>query len=328
MNKRTIRMDKLTAISVIIPTFNCAKYIGEAIDSALSQTLKPSEIIVVDDGSQDNTKEVVGEFRDVTYVYRSRGGPGAARNVGIEMASSDWISFLDADDVWDREHLKKVAEVIIGNGTVWGFGGIEEVGEDGRISPLSRNGIPWLSILGDSGLFDDFFEAFLRTAPFSTPGLVINKNILNEIGRFDKTFLNHQDLDLFFRTADRYPKVSFVWPSTVKRRIWTGSHSYGKRFNSLIFLNKYHGILQARENGIARLREFLIDKAIIQALDEKDMSILEYLDRRYPDQMNMKKKIANSILSLPDYMVEPIKVSAVWLNYKYRGLSARLFDRY
>src|SRR5690348_12724766 len=88
-------------ISVIIPTYNHARFLAAAIDSALSQTLKPTEVIVVDDGSTDETSSVLEAFGDKVRVIRQKNhGVAGARNRGAEMAAGEYLAFLDADDVW------------------------------------------------------------------------------------------------------------------------------------------------------------------------------------------------------------------------------------
>ena len=100
-------------ISVVIPTYNHARWLPESIESALNQTLAPHEIIVVDDGSKDDTKEVVSQYPEpVKYVYQQNSGLSAARNTGIEFASGDWIALLDADDVWVNNKLERQAAAI------------------------------------------------------------------------------------------------------------------------------------------------------------------------------------------------------------------------
>ena len=168
----------------------------------------------------------------------------------------------------------------------------------------------------------------MRNAPFGTPGLIVKRAILNEVKLFDRTFINHQDWDLFFRIASKYGEVSFVWPSTVKRRLWPKSHSHGKRFNAMLFLNKYFELLRIKESRIGRLKSFFIDYAIIQALEDKDTDIVKYLVRYYPDQLKIKRNIAAAILCLPDSMIDPIRKLAIWANCKVLGLEVRVFDKY
>ena len=96
-------MERSRTVSVIIPTYNRAHYLSEAIDSILNQDIQDCqiEIIVVDDGSTDNTKEVLKKYGSrVRYIYQDNRGAGPARNRGIDEATGEWICFLDSDDRW------------------------------------------------------------------------------------------------------------------------------------------------------------------------------------------------------------------------------------
>ena len=101
-------------MSVIIPTYNCAPYLAEAIDSVLLQAGVNMEIIVVDDGSTDHTKDVVEKYGDrITYITQVPGrGASAARNLGIRHASGEWIAFQDADDIWVPEKLSQQLDAL------------------------------------------------------------------------------------------------------------------------------------------------------------------------------------------------------------------------
>lgn len=92
-------------ISAIIPTHNRANWLVGAIESVLRQSHPVAELIVVDDGSTDNTKEVVQKYANVRYIYQSQRGPSAARNAGARMASGDWLAFLDSDDRWMQQKI-------------------------------------------------------------------------------------------------------------------------------------------------------------------------------------------------------------------------------
>ncbi len=93
-------------VSVIVPTYNRAQFVVCAIDSVLSQTFLDYELIVVDDGSTDDTKEVLLGYGDrIKYIYQSNSGVGAARNAGIRCAVGEWLAFLDSDDIWLPEYL-------------------------------------------------------------------------------------------------------------------------------------------------------------------------------------------------------------------------------
>ncbi len=103
-------------VTCIIPAFNREKYIAEAIDSVLDQTYGNIEIIVIDDGSTDNTSEIVKSFNSkVKYFYQPNSGASAARNSGILKAAGDFISFLDSDDLWEKNKISLQMECFKNN---------------------------------------------------------------------------------------------------------------------------------------------------------------------------------------------------------------------
>lgn len=94
-------------ISVIIPAYNCERYVAEAISSALAQTYRPSEIIVINDGSTDGTEQAILQFgNSIRYYTQSNRGLGASRNRGAQLAKGDFLAFLDADDLWVADKLE------------------------------------------------------------------------------------------------------------------------------------------------------------------------------------------------------------------------------
>src|SRR5690349_9691286 len=94
-------------LSVVIPSFNYGRFLRETVESVLAQTYSPVEIIVVDDGSTDDTKERLARFEGrIRYIHKANAGLSAARNTGIKHARGDWIAFLDADDLWHRQKLE------------------------------------------------------------------------------------------------------------------------------------------------------------------------------------------------------------------------------
>jgi glycosyltransferase involved in cell wall biosynthesis len=103
-------------VSVIIPAFNAGRYVARAIESCLTQTHPPIEIIVVDDGSSDDTAEVVSRFSHrVRLIRQENGGPGAARNQGARVATGDWLGLLDADDYWFPDKLRTQLQQDVGS---------------------------------------------------------------------------------------------------------------------------------------------------------------------------------------------------------------------
>lgn len=116
-------------ISVVIPAYNAAHFLPRCLESVFSQTLQPAEVIVVDDGSKDDTAAVATKL-GARVVSRANGGLSAARNTGIQSSSSDWVALLDADDRWLPEKLRSQAE-IVKDDTVLIYTGIRIFGDDG-----------------------------------------------------------------------------------------------------------------------------------------------------------------------------------------------------
>ena len=127
MNQDSFSSD--ASVSVVIPVYNGEKFLGEAIASLLRQTIRPHEIILVDDGSTDRTPQVAAAFgQQVCYYRQERQGPPAARNFGLAKATGKWISMLDSDDVWPDNSLElqltpvKVdpsIQVVVGHALLW-----------------------------------------------------------------------------------------------------------------------------------------------------------------------------------------------------------------
>lgn len=113
-------MNRYASVAVIMPTYNSGRFIGEALESILRQTCMPEQIIVVDDGSKDDTEEVVRNYiriePRIEYTYQTNAGVAAARNTGLNMVRrSDFITFLDADDRWRPKFINNMGELLLGN---------------------------------------------------------------------------------------------------------------------------------------------------------------------------------------------------------------------
>lgn len=183
-------------VSVVIPAYNAARFIKHAIDSALSQSLTPSEIIVVDDGSTDDTGSIVNKYDGkVKYIYQANAGAGAARNQGVREARGEWVAFLDSDDFWDENHLELLLKHVQG---------LPE-------AVLAYSGKRWVDREGHEILGVDkqttfpsgwsFSEMFAGNHISTTSVVVVKRSSFNEVGGFDERLRISQDYDLWLRIA-------------------------------------------------------------------------------------------------------------------------------
>jgi len=196
------------SVSVIIPTFNRAHLVGSAIQSVLGQTYQDFEIIVVDDGSTDNTREVVRAFTDprVIYVPRPNGDLSAARNTGIRASRGEYIAFLDDDDLYLPNKLAVQVRFMDQNPEVgWTSGGYRMTDMQGK--PL-REYRPWLN----SPSLD--VRAWLLGYPLTCPtAVMIRREWLGRVGGFDEQNPQTGDTDLWLRLA--YAGCHMAWVESV-----------------------------------------------------------------------------------------------------------------
>jgi glycosyltransferase involved in cell wall biosynthesis len=104
-------MNEKATVSVILPVYNGERYVGQAVRGVIDQSFPDWELVVVDDGSTDGTAGAIRRISDdrIRFIHRpENSGPSAARNIGLNVARGRWVAFLDADDAWDREYLKKI----------------------------------------------------------------------------------------------------------------------------------------------------------------------------------------------------------------------------
>jgi glycosyltransferase involved in cell wall biosynthesis len=181
-------------ISVIIPTYNRQEFIKKAIISLLNQTIKVDEIIVIDDGSTDNTKQIV-EIFDIKYFYQKNQGVSSARNLGIKKAKNLWICFLDSDDIWENDKLEQQILFHKQNKHILFSHTQEEWVFNGKIiQQKSYQQKP-------SGYC---FEQNISRCLIGPSTVMIHKSILDDIGLFDENLKVCEDFDLWLRILDKY----------------------------------------------------------------------------------------------------------------------------
>lgn len=205
-------------VSVVIPTYNCGQFLAAAIDSALCQTHKKFEVIVVNDGSNDDTSEVVRPFLSrINYIVQQNRGLSAARNAGIRESKGDFIAILDADDIWIPTKIEKQLKLFATNH---------------KLGVVGCNGF---YVDADGTVIGDFAKpCYSKTQQLRALVLknfvsggseaLIKKECFLRIGLFDEQLKSAEDWDMWLRIAQNY-EFDFVRESLVKIRIRVNSMS-------------------------------------------------------------------------------------------------------
>jgi glycosyltransferase involved in cell wall biosynthesis len=185
-------------ISVIIPTFNRKMLLGRAVDSVLRQTMHDYELIVIDDGSTDGTRElpILADQRISFHRLPCNSGVSKARNFGVEKSVGEWVSFLDSDDEWFPQKLEKQIRWIMHN-PLYKIVQTKEIWiRDARKvnPPLTHE---------KSG--GDIFLASLERCMVTPSSVMLRRELFDEAGGFDETFQACEDYDLWLRIASHYP---------------------------------------------------------------------------------------------------------------------------
>ena len=196
-------------ISVVIPAYNSARYIARTIESVLSQTLPADEIIIVDDGSTDDTAGVVAKFESkVKYIHQTNAGASVARNTGIEAAAGDWIAFLDSDDEWLPCKLRLQTELLERNpDLIWTTGNyLTCVCSQNLQAPLLEPARA-KELLEGKEYSQNYFQALPNSLDGWTGTMLIRRDALFEAGLFRPGQLRGNDYDMWWRIAYRWPKI-------------------------------------------------------------------------------------------------------------------------
>lgn len=191
-------MDPL--VSVIIPTYNRAEYVAQAVESVLNQTYSEIETIVVDDGSTDSTPEVLRKYQDkINYIYQERSERSKARNEGFRHSKGDCIAFLDSDDVWLPTKIEKQVRVFNEQPDVGlVYTGIQFIDTNG--APCSGR-LCWDEPVREA-LYEDLMTHNVITGSLSS--IIVLRECLDRVGLFDESMIACEDLDLYRRIAKYY----------------------------------------------------------------------------------------------------------------------------
>jgi glycosyltransferase involved in cell wall biosynthesis len=218
-----VRFISMSAVSVIITTYNRAPLLEEAIQSVLAQNFRDFELILVDDGSTDGTRSILEKYSgSLTTLYQENRGVSAARNSGILHSCGAYISFLDSDDLWLPKKLAAQMAffdahphaLICQTEEIWLRRGV-------RVNPRKVH----------KKYSGEIFEHCLSLCRVSPSSVMIKRTLIDEVGLFDEEFPACEDYDLWLRIACRYPIYLIETPLTIKR----GGHpdQLSKRFEGI-----------------------------------------------------------------------------------------------
>lgn len=190
-------------ISAIIPAYNCEETLGRALDSMLNQTCPPNEIIVVNDGSTDDTFHTIENYakkhRIIHAVSQENAGPAIARNRGAKIAKGGWLSFLDSDDFWYPCHLENLTNVVKEHPEVsWAAAAFKTERNLTTAKAFSQNVLPsYLAI------------AHNRSRPVNSNSVIIRRSVFQECGGFREDWRNEEDNWLWFQLGLLYPQLGY-----------------------------------------------------------------------------------------------------------------------
>jgi glycosyltransferase involved in cell wall biosynthesis len=244
-------MENRPLISVVIATFNMAQYLPLAVKSVLQQTYPYLEIHVVDDGSTDNTKDIMKQFSKdsrVTYHYQPNKGQACAKNKGIEKSNGSYIAFLDADDMWMENKLEKQMPLFsksIKNGVIYSY--VSYIDEHGNFILTPK--IKCYRGMISNRLLVENFVGFNTT--------VVKRECFNKLGVFDESLPMGIDYDLWLRISTEY-EFDFVAEPTIYYRVWSGQMSKN-------YMKRYHYGIKIMKNFISRYPNAVDRKSIKEA---------------------------------------------------------------
>lgn len=265
-------------VSVIIPTYNRAWSIERSISSVLNQSFSDLELIIVDDGSTDNTQDVISKFKDgrIKYFFIKNSGVSTARNFGIKKSKFNLIAFLDSDDEWLPNKLeeqinlyRKQSYVLCHTDEIW-------IRNGKRVNPMNKH-------KKEGG---DVFEKSLSLCCISPSSVVIEKKILEEFSGFDESLKICEDYDLWLRICSKY-KVQYV---DKKLLIKYGGHSdqlSGSWGNDVYRVKSILKLIET--NTLSKEQE---DKAI-KKINEKCQILIKGFKKRNNLEANYYLEILN-----------------------------------
>jgi glycosyltransferase involved in cell wall biosynthesis len=263
-------------VSVVIPVHNAERYIARTIDSALASDLAELEVIVVDDGSEDRSADIVRQINDerVSLLQqKASGGPARPRNVAVAHSRAPYVAFLDADDLLKPHKLSSAVAILDRHPEAgFAFGDFEHVDGDGMVveTPILAPKLASCAIaskpVGDHWHLisrQELERGMLYRNFIGTSGVIVRKNLLTDVGDFDESLVYSEDLDLWFRLAHR---CAALYSETVGHsyRVAPGSLTYRPTVRTSS--DRIRVLRRERERRLLRWERRQLDRLIAESL--------------------------------------------------------------
>jgi len=280
-------------VSIIIPTFNCAHYLERAIESVLAQTFTDYEIIVADDGSTDNTRELIGRYDGrINYLYQTNRGLSSARNLALSKASGDLIAYVDADDMW-YPHKLETQVGFLATHPECGFvhSDFTVIDEANRVTHRRFNHEPPRQVPQGACLMD-----LLRRCHIQIPTVVERRDCFDRAGNFDERLKNVQDYFHWISVAMNGMAIGYVDEPLAMYRRTAGSLSSSQRWVLEDLVAMFHILLRNRRLTLRCGRDGV---DIIRRRLHCTQRALAYLERAAGDLDPARRRILGLIRESP-----------------------------
>lgn len=295
-------------VSVIIPTFNRMDLIPETICSVLAQTFEDFEILVIDNGSSDNTAEVVKKINDprIRYYWQEpSGAPAHPRNAGLRMARGEYICFLDSDDLWLPDKLESQLRLFKQHPDLkWVYSKTDFFEHETGQTIGKKNSVTYHK--------GDICGELIKSNFIASPTPLVKRSVFEEVGGFNEkaTFFAREDWELWLRIASRYP-IGFVPRVLTKYRVHSGAISSNKEF----MIKKYYGtvatICSATSFAPQKYEKFYLDALRRQVESYAKYFILngdKLLSRKILNQYLAQRQLSGSVWCLKLISMLPANV--------------------
>jgi len=326
--------DSYKIIDVVIPLYNCEKFISEAIYSVLNQTYPVNKIIVVDDESTDGSARIVEDlaatYSNLILIKRKHEGRSSARNAGISYSKAEYIAFLDSDDAWDERKLEKQMDIFSMNNAIDVVYSNYEV-IDAHSKSISHHVI-------EPNLRGDIFEGILHQnlVSGSASAVIVCAKALTDVGGFDENLDFGEDWDLWLRLAKKY-KFDFVSDPIVKIRrlppLGYNKYAMNIRYNRQLLKvwSKWPNEVLKRNDILNAINEFFISRSMrpVQRLSQR-ITYYKIADKNYKESLNTQiyNKTGMKRIGLNNLFIILIKSQYIFFKIKLKDVLKKTYHRY